>query len=197
MYTVIRQYRADPSAVDQVVERAREGFVPLLKQAPGFVGYAIVDAGGGQAFSISTFQDKAGADESVRLAASWVRDNVAALHPNPPQIVAGETRVRKVNPQTRPTHGVIRRYKTDPSRVDEIIRRAEEGFVPLVSGAKGFGRYSLVDAGNGDIISLTAFESEAATTESTRRAADWVKENLAELLPTPPQVTAGTIRIIV
>ena len=66
--------------------------------------------------------------------------------------------MRKVNPQARPTHGVMRRYKTDPSRVDEIIPRGEEGFVPLISGVSGFGRYSLVDAGNGDVISLTAFE---------------------------------------
>lgn len=197
MYTVIRQYRADPSAVDQVVERAREGFVPLIKKSPGFVGYAILDAGGGQAISISTFQDKAGADESVRLAASWVKENFAALLPNPPQITAGETRIRKVNPQARPTHGVMRRYKTDPSRVAEIVRRGEEGFVPLISGVSGFGRFSVVDAGNGDVISLTAFDSEAAAAESTRLAADWVKENLAELLPTPPQVTAGTIRVIV
>ena len=197
MYTVIRDYHTDPKNVDKIVDRAREGFVPLVKQAPGFVGYAIVDAGGGHAFTVSTFQDKAGADESVRLAASWVKDNLASLLPNSPQITAGETRVRKANPQAKATHGVMRRYKTDPAKVDEIVRRVETGFLPLISGVAGFGRYSIVDAGNGEVISLTAFDSEAAAAESTRLAASWVKDNLAELLPSPPQITTGTIRVMV
>jgi ABC-type sulfate transport system substrate-binding protein len=40
--------------------------------------------------STSVFQDRAGADESISKAADFVRDNLASLLPNPPQVVAGE-----------------------------------------------------------------------------------------------------------
>jgi hypothetical protein len=39
------------------------------------------------------------------------------------------------------------------------------------------------------------FETEEAAEESNKAAANWVKENLAEFNPTPPQITAGEVRI--
>ena len=39
--------------------------------------------------SLSVFDDQAGADESVRLAHDWVRENAATLIPNPPQVTEG------------------------------------------------------------------------------------------------------------
>jgi hypothetical protein len=40
--------------------------------------------------STSVFQDRAGIEESNKQAADWVRQNLAPLLPNPPQITAGE-----------------------------------------------------------------------------------------------------------
>jgi len=40
--------------------------------------------------STSVFQDRAGAEESISRAADFVRDNLASLLPNPPQVMAGE-----------------------------------------------------------------------------------------------------------
>jgi hypothetical protein len=64
--------------------------VPLIKQIPGFVAYYWVDAGGGVMASTSVFEDRAGAEESTEKAADWVRENIASLLPNPPQVTAGE-----------------------------------------------------------------------------------------------------------
>ncbi|WP_307795598.1 hypothetical protein [Actinacidiphila acididurans] len=70
--------------------RVDEGFVPLLRQVPGFVAYYWVDAGGGVMVSTSVFEDRSGADESVRRAADFVRDTLGPLLPNPPQVTAGQ-----------------------------------------------------------------------------------------------------------
>ena len=68
-----------------------EHFVPIIKDAPGFLAYYALDAGVGALATISVFEDLAGADESSRMAAKFVRDNLASLLPLPPQIVvAGE-----------------------------------------------------------------------------------------------------------
>lgn len=89
MYAAVRRYEgvSDPSEAGRVVD---EGFVPLMRQVPGFVAYYWVDAGNGVMVSTSVFQDRAGADESVSRAADFVRENLATLLPNPPQIMAGE-----------------------------------------------------------------------------------------------------------
>jgi hypothetical protein len=39
---------------------------------------------------LSVYEDQAGADESVRVAHDWVRDNAATLIPNPPQVTEGQ-----------------------------------------------------------------------------------------------------------
>jgi hypothetical protein len=36
------------------------------------------------------FRDQAGAEQSSAAAADWVRENLAPLLPNPPQITAGD-----------------------------------------------------------------------------------------------------------
>ena len=89
MYATVRRYEgvSDPGEAGR---RVAEGFLPLVSQIPGFVAYYWVDAGGGVMISTSVFQDQARAEESNERAADWVRQNLAALLPDPPQITAGE-----------------------------------------------------------------------------------------------------------
>ncbi|WP_155368089.1 hypothetical protein [Catellatospora vulcania] len=89
-------------------------------------------------------------------------------------------------------YATVRRYDgvTDPR---EAGRRVKEGFVPIISAVPGIIAYYWFDAGNGVMVSTSVFESRDGAEESNRRAADWVKENLASLLPNPPQITAGEV----
>ena len=95
MYTAIRRYQMDPGVVNELIRRVEAKFVPMVSQVPGFVGYYVIDAGGGTVASVSVFEDRAGAEESTRRAADWVRDRLASLLPNPPQVTAGEVVVRR------------------------------------------------------------------------------------------------------
>jgi hypothetical protein len=89
MYAAVRRYEGvtDPAEAGR---RVNEGFVPLIRQVPGFVAYYWVDAGGGVMVSTSVFEDQAGAAESTKRAAEFVRENLASLLPNPPQVTEGE-----------------------------------------------------------------------------------------------------------
>ena len=86
----------------------------------------------------------------------------------------------------------VRRYEgvTDPQKVGQV---AQEGFVPIISEVPGFVAYYWVDAGDGVMISTSVFEDQSGAEESNRRAADFVQESLASLLPNAPQVTAGEV----
>lgn len=89
MYAAVRRYEGvtDPASVARLVE---EGFAPLVRQVPGFVAFYWLDAGNGVVVSTSVFQDRAGAEESTLRAANFVRDNLGALLPHPPEVMAGE-----------------------------------------------------------------------------------------------------------
>ncbi len=86
----------------------------------------------------------------------------------------------------------IRRYETNPASVKELIQKINAEFVPLVSKSPGFVAYLVVDTGKGVIASISMFETEAGAQESTTQAANWVK-SIRNLVPNPPQVTAGNI----
>ncbi|MFJ3621629.1 hypothetical protein ACIPSH_26260 [Streptomyces iakyrus] len=89
MHAVMRRYEGvtDPAEAGR---RVNEEFLPLLRQVQGFVAYYFVDAGGGVMVSTSVFQDRTGAEESTERARDYVRDRLAELLPNPPQVTEGE-----------------------------------------------------------------------------------------------------------
>ena len=87
----------------------------------------------------------------------------------------------------------VRRYKIDPANLTEISKRAQEGFVPIMKGSPGFVAYFGVDHGGGNVATVSIFESQAQAEESNNRAAGWVKENLAELVDSPPEIITGDI----
>jgi hypothetical protein len=89
MHVSVRRYVTDPRSVNEVMRRIGEEFVPIISKAPGFLNYHVLDVGNGVLASISMFENKAGAEESNRLAADWVK-TLGSLLPNPPQITAGD-----------------------------------------------------------------------------------------------------------
>ena len=56
-----------------------------------------MNVGAGEIAIVSVFEDQAGSEESIRTAADWIRQNLAALLPNPPEITAGEVVTHELN----------------------------------------------------------------------------------------------------
>ncbi len=92
-------------------------------------------------------------------------------------------------------HGVLRHYTLDAKNVDEVIRRIKEGGVPIIKAIAGFTSYAMMDAGKGQLVTYSVYESKSGTEESTKKAAAWVKENIAKMLPNPPRVVEGEVRL--
>jgi hypothetical protein len=67
--------------------------------------------------------------------------------------------------------------------------------LPRLRELPGFGGYYLIDAGGGVLTSVGLFESSAQAHESTRLAAQWVREEqkLEDALPNTPKITAGPV----
>jgi hypothetical protein len=90
-------------------------------------------------------------------------------------------------------YAAIRRYHTDPGSIDEVARRVNDEFVPVISDMPGFVAYFVINAGQGEIGSVSVFEDQQSAEESNRRAEEWVNQSLGELLPTPPDFAAGEV----
>jgi hypothetical protein len=89
----------------------------------------------------------------------------------------------------------VRKYKTTPGAVSKLIQRVQEGFVPIISQVPGFVAYYALDTGNDTVASISVFDDQAGADASTRQAADWVKQNLADLVQGTPEITAGEVLI--
>ncbi len=89
----------------------------------------------------------------------------------------------------------VRKYRIKPeAKIDEIVQRVQEGFVPIVSQSPGFMAYHIVETGSGTVASVTYFQDQAGADDSTRRASSWVSENLLSLLQLPAEITAGEVK---
>jgi hypothetical protein len=88
-FAVIRHYHFDPKNGAEIDKQVREGFVPLIRKAKGFIRYYWLDTGAGEGASFGLFRDKAGADESVRLAADFVQKHLSKLVTSKPEVIEG------------------------------------------------------------------------------------------------------------
>ena len=92
-------------------------------------------------------------------------------------------------------HAIVRRYEgLDQNRSEELSKKVNETLVPSLSKLPGFKGYFLIDAGDSAMTSIGLFENSTQADESTRVAANWVRdEQLETLLPNAPKVTGGNV----
>ena len=88
-------------------------------------------------------------------------------------------------------YATIRKYSVTPGTVGELKRKIDEGFIPIINSTDGFVGYHLIDAGNDKLATISIFQSQVGADESNRRAADWVKQNIASFVTSPVEITAG------
>ena len=90
-------------------------------------------------------------------------------------------------------HAAIRMYQVDPGSVDELRRGVNESLLPIIKDVYGFQAYYAVDAGLGRLATVSVFDDQAGAEESTRKAGDYIRRNMASLLPNPPEVLQGEV----
>jgi hypothetical protein len=92
-------------------------------------------------------------------------------------------------------HATVRRYEgIDQSSKDELTRKVRESLMPNLSKLPGFGGYFLIESENGVLTSFGLFDNSAQSEESTRVAANWVRDQKLEtIVPNAPKITSGEV----
>jgi hypothetical protein len=86
---------------------------------------------------------------------------------------------------------VVRSYSGQgASALFDLLAQREEDVKALISGVPGFSSYAAFRSGDGG-TTVTICEDKAGTDESSRRAAEWVMENVSTTV-TPPAITEGS-----
>lgn len=90
-YMVIRLREPDPKwEVADVMRLIGEGYAPLVQDIPGFITYfGLADPETGNQAYVGVFEDKAGADESTRVAGEWLKANSYDFFTGEPIVAEG------------------------------------------------------------------------------------------------------------
>ena len=87
-------------------------------------------------------------------------------------------------------YAVVRSYSGQGAAdVFDVVEQRADEVKTLISGVPGFVSYVAIRSGDGG-MTVTVCEDKAGTDESSRRAAEFVKENVSAA-GSPPVVTEG------
>jgi hypothetical protein len=89
MYAVIRSYSGSGASelVDLIAGRKAE-VESILRTIGGFVSWTLINTDTGGA-TVTVCQDKAGTDQSMRVAREWIQKNASDLSVDPPSVSEG------------------------------------------------------------------------------------------------------------
>ena len=89
MYAVIRNYSGSgASDLIDLISGRKEEVESIIGSINGFVSWTMISTDGGGA-TVTICQDKAGTDESLRVAREWIQKNASDLSVDPPSVSEG------------------------------------------------------------------------------------------------------------
>ena len=91
MFATVRKYNGAPTLADELVKRQDE-IKSVLQPIRGFQAYYLLKTSDG-AVSMTVCEDRAGAEESNRVAATWLKDKLPTFATRTPEISSGEVRI--------------------------------------------------------------------------------------------------------
>lgn len=89
MYAVVRMYSGDGGKkLIDLLEARKSEVEALIRPVEGFVSYSLIRTAEGGA-SVTVCQDKAGTDESLRVARDWIAENASNTGASLPTVLEG------------------------------------------------------------------------------------------------------------
>ena len=85
----------------------------------------------------------------------------------------------------------MRAFRANSGAADEVRRRVQEGFVPLLGQIPGLAAQHLMDTGNDTVVLVGVFEEQAGADECSRIADEWAAQYLVGLIQAPSDAATG------
>jgi hypothetical protein len=94
-------------------------------------------------------------------------------------------------------HATVRTYRSDARRMDELLSKLDEVFIPRITSADGFCGYQAIDGGDGALVTVSCFESLEQAEASTEMAAKFISDELSDYQIERQSVISGDVRVSV
>jgi len=91
MFASVRKYNGVPTLVEELVKK-QDDIKAVLRPIRGLRAYYLLKTSDG-AVSITVCDDRAGAEESNRVAATWLKDKLPMFAAVTPDIMSGEVQI--------------------------------------------------------------------------------------------------------
>ena len=204
VFASVRVYSGvDPADQAEIARLTAEGFLPIIRESDGFVGYYLLPAGDMLA-AVSLFETAEQATASTGMARDFVGAHLAPLLPNAPMIVEGTVEVSFVADADEmmmaeggsSLHALLAIYDGfDMAHLDETVDLVGSMFLPALSEAGGLFRYYGISDGVDKAVALRIMDSEASLARGSEIAADFVAGYLGDWLPEDPLQVSGQLAV--
>jgi hypothetical protein len=92
----------------------------------------------------------------------------------------------------------IRKYTPKPnsmnkSNIEQLRKQLHDDFLPIAQKIDGFHGYYAVNVGGKQLITISLFDNQKGGAESTRRAAEFIKQNPLPFDLGQPEVSDGEV----
>jgi hypothetical protein len=77
----------------------------------------------------------------------------------------------------------------------QLITKVEGELLPAIRDMAGFHAYMVLDCGDGNVASISMFDTEEQANEANEQVAGLVEKSLGELAPNEPTITVGEVVI--
>ena len=89
MHAVVRNYSgAGAKQLFDVLEQRKADVETALRKVTGLMSYTLLRSNGG-GMSVTVCKDKAGSDESLKVASEWIKNNASNVEASAPAITEG------------------------------------------------------------------------------------------------------------
>ena len=75
-------------------------------------------------------------------------------------------------------YAAIRQAKLKPGTTEEVIKKTNDGAVPVITGRRGSRAYYLVLGDDGSVTTVSIFADKAAAEACNAKMLDWIKQNV-------------------
>ena len=204
VFVSVRVYDGvDPGDRDEIIRVIDEGFLPIMRESDGFVGYYLLPAGDMVA-AISLFGSAEQASASNEKARDYVAEFMAPLLPNPPHAVEGLVDLMYVadldemmmDDGVTTLYAALRIYDNyDLSRLAEANEVVEAHLLPAQQAAGGLFSYFSLNDGVDTVAGLSVYDTGVNALAANDIAAAIVKEHMSEWLPDDPLRVVGQLGV--
>lgn len=175
----------------EVDRRVVTGLLPAMRTLLGFTGYTTVDFERGRFGSFTEYRDRAAAEVACSASPGAIRAMVADLIPTPPD--SSLASVLYASRLEGHAGYLVHRAYSGCRDVGELARRVNEGPPPGSAAAPGLRGFTLMNMGDGKVVSLTLFDVMGNAETAHDHVEALVDPDAADLLPQRPEVMVGRV----